>query len=171
MAYTQSPGRGNNSKTGHGIPTPFKQEIELTSEYDKGKKTMADARKKGGKNYSNAIASIEGINVDVASGAATAKPYEKTFRPGEGQKGGGSRSRASIISGGKTVKESGAGLFKESNEKLYKEYKADSTSTMNSRNKNAAQYNITGGAKSPENADARDKDTLIKLRKAIAVKK
>ena len=26
MAYTQKPGRGNNAKTGHGVPAPFKQE-------------------------------------------------------------------------------------------------------------------------------------------------
>lgn len=26
MAYTQKPGRGNNAKTGYGVPTPFKQE-------------------------------------------------------------------------------------------------------------------------------------------------
>lgn len=25
MAYVQNPGRGNNAKTGHGIPSPFKQ--------------------------------------------------------------------------------------------------------------------------------------------------
>jgi hypothetical protein len=26
MAYTQKPGRGNNAKTGNGLPSPFKQE-------------------------------------------------------------------------------------------------------------------------------------------------
>ena len=26
MAYTQKPGRGNNAKTGYGVPAPFKQE-------------------------------------------------------------------------------------------------------------------------------------------------
>jgi hypothetical protein len=169
MAYTQKPGRGSNPKTGHGIPAPFKQEIELTSEYDKGKKLMAIARKAKGKVED--LRGTQGINVDIPTGAATAAPYEKAFRPGEGQKGGEARSRASITSGSKTIKESGSGLIPKANEKLYKEYKADSTSTMNSRNRNAAQYNITSGAKSPGSADARDKDTLIKLRKAVVVKK
>jgi len=31
MAYKQSPGRGNNAKTGHGIPSPFKQEEPKTA--------------------------------------------------------------------------------------------------------------------------------------------
>lgn len=31
MAYTQKPGRGNNAKTGNGLPTPFKQEDKYSA--------------------------------------------------------------------------------------------------------------------------------------------
>jgi hypothetical protein len=162
MAYTQNPGRGNSAKTGHGIPAPFKQEkIELTTDYERGKKRLAEARKKGGKNYVSGLSAIEGITVDPASGKATANAYEKTFRPGEGQKGGESRTNASIVSGGKTIKVSGPGLARRTNADLYKEYKSDSTSTMQSRNRNAKFYNITSGAKNPDLADKEEKEMLV----------
>jgi len=45
MAYKQNPGRGNHSKTGHGLPSPFKQLNEETKAYldahQKAKKIVA----------------------------------------------------------------------------------------------------------------------------------
>jgi len=42
MAYTQNPGRGNNPKTGNGIPTPFTQvkpNYSVADKYEKGRKS------------------------------------------------------------------------------------------------------------------------------------
>jgi hypothetical protein len=170
MAYTQNPGRGNSAKTGHGVPTPFKQEIELTTDYERGKKRLAKARAEGGKNYTSAISSIEGITVDPASGLSTVNPYEKKFLPGSNQ--GGKRTRAMITSGDKKVKEAaeGAAPTPRANTELYREYKRDSTNTMQSRNRNAKLYNITSGSKNPNLADAEEKKMLIGLGRATPVR-
>jgi hypothetical protein len=50
MAYLQKPGRGNNAKTGHGIPSPFKQtavdkEVESMIANKKKQKASDDAAK------------------------------------------------------------------------------------------------------------------------------
>jgi hypothetical protein len=170
MAYTQNPGRGNNPKTGHGIPAPFKQEIELTTDYERGKKRRTKAIAEGGKDYLSGISNVEGITVDPSSGFATANPYERTFLPGSNQ--GGKRTRAMITSGGKKVKEAaeGAAPTPRANTELYREYKQDSTARMQSRNRNAKLYNITGGSKDPNLADEEEKKMLIGLGRATPVR-
>ena len=50
MAYVQKPGRGNSAKTGHGIPTPFKQssvdsKVEAMIANKKKKDAEADVAK------------------------------------------------------------------------------------------------------------------------------
>ena len=178
--FKMKPGRGDMPKTGNGISpalmscSPMKQEdpkkskksvatteIELTMEYDKGKKAMAEARKAPGK--INDLRSTQGITVDAATGAAAAAKYEKNYVPG----GRGQKDR--IIGGdGKVVAEAKTtNFFKgEKNKDLYREFQKDSTNTMNSRNRNTMIYNITGGAKSTNNATEAEKQLLVRLGKA-----
>jgi len=157
MAFKQSPGRGNNPKTGYGIPSPLKQEIELTKKYETGKKKLAENRMKGSMD--------KGLDIDVRTGEAKAKAYEKTFV--ENKRTGG----ASIIGGDKKTMESatryGAG---KDVEKLRNKFVSDSTSTMNARNKNAELYNATSGGTSPNKLSGGQKKTLLTLGKAIKVK-
>jgi hypothetical protein len=170
MGYSQKPGRSPMLKTGRGLsPTlmscsPMKQgDFELTENFSRGVKKKAIAR---GKSSAEALKNnSQGIVIDPASGKATAKGYEKKFVPADNK----GKNTASIVSGeGKTVKQASgyAGKSKENSEKLYKEYKSDSTSTMNTRNRNAEQYNITSGSKSPDKANARERRLLVKLGQA-----
>lgn len=172
--FKMMPGRGNMPKTGNGIPptlmcgSPMKQEptteIELTGKFDTGKKKMADARKASGKIAD--IRATQGINVDVATGSATAKPYEKKFIKGN------ENVSAKVTDGsgkGSKVASSRKGIS-TGNKELYNEFKKDSTSTMNMRNKNAMQYNITSGAKSTNKANEKEKQILVNLGKAKKVK-
>jgi hypothetical protein len=166
MAYTQSPGRGNNSKTGHGIPTPFRQEIELTKEYEKGKKKQATQREKG--------AVDSGLNVDKASGYATAKSYEKTYEAPSKENAFTARikdSKGNVVKEAKAERISGnvnpsGGKYVEA---LKKEYEKSKSSTESMRSKNKEQYNATGGGTKPDNLSEGQKNTLVKLKKANKV--
>jgi hypothetical protein len=153
MAYKQTPGRGNAPKTGNGIPSPLKQEIELTKKYEVGKKKLAENRAKGN--------TPDGLNINVRSGMATAKPYEKKFV--ENKKTGG----ASIIGGdNKTVATATRyGGGREVNE-LRKAYVKDSTQTMHARKSRAEFYNATSGGTSPDNLNTRQKKALVEIGKA-----
>lgn len=100
-----------------------------------------------------------GVKVS-ASGTSSAKPYEKKFVAADGK-----RTKASIIdSSGKTVKtaDSKSGV-KTGNERLYKEFKRDSTDTMNRRSRNANFRDVNTGKK--ENLSASDLKTLKDLGK------
>lgn len=170
MAYTQSPGRGNNSKTGHGIPTPFRQEIELTKEYSKGTKSMSKARKSGTKGLSD----IEGINVDVVSRKAAAKSYEKTYEMPSKENAFTARikdSKGNVVKEAKS--ERVAGNVNPSGGKgvevLKKEYEKSKSSTESMRSKNKEQYNATGGGTKPDNLSEGQKNTLVKLKRAKKV--
>jgi hypothetical protein len=165
--FKMMPGRGNMPKTGNGIPptlmncSPMKQEpeteIELTRKFDTGKEKMAKARKAVGKVAD--LKATQGINVDIATGSATAKSYEKKYIPGDMAKG----VRAKIISGeGKLVKEAKLG----EDAKLKKEFERAKTFTAKTRGTNASQYNITSGAKSTNKATEREKQMLINIGKA-----
>jgi hypothetical protein len=165
--FKMTPGRGNMPKTGNGIPptlmncSPMKQEpvteIELTRKYDAGKEKMAAARKAVGKVAD--LKATQGINVDVATGAATAKSYEKKYIPGDMAKG----IRAKIVSGaGELVKEAKLG----EDAKLKKEFERAKAFTSKARETNKTQYNITSGAKSTNKATEKEKQILVNLGKA-----
>jgi hypothetical protein len=115
------------------------------------------------KRYSDVKKKIEkapapaGVKVST-TGTATAKPYEKKFIPADSK-----RTRAMIVDGkGSKVKEA-KGVTRKSNEELYREYKRDSTYTMDRRNRNANFRNINTGKK--ENLSAADLKTLKNLDK------
>ena len=168
MAYKQSPGRQAMPKTGRGIsPTlmscsakkgsPMKQtsEPDLTRQGSESRrKVQAGAKSRA----ASAKTDPQGIKVDPKSGTATAKPYEKKFVGGRAESSNkkvptdAKRTKAMLVEGsGKLVKEA-----KKGNEQLYREYKADSTNTMNSRNRNARMYNVQAGKASPTAREARE---------------
>jgi hypothetical protein len=69
MAYTQKPGRGNNAKTGHGVPTPFMQTKPDYAKADRqekesgyGASSAAAGILKGYPQFNN----LKGINSKVA---------------------------------------------------------------------------------------------------------
>ena len=152
MAFKQNPGRGNSPKTGHGLPSPLRQDnIEPTEKYIKGKKKYRENAEKGFVH--------NGLNVDAATGVATVKPYEKTFVK--------RRNQAFIIDGdNKTIaKATDYGQGREI-EQLEKRFKADSTNTMNQRNSSAEFYNANSGGTSWENLTPKQKQMLRALGKA-----
>ena len=153
MAYTQNPGRGNKSKTGSGIPSPLRQDVEPTEKYIKGKKKYKENAEKGFVN--------NGLKVDAATGVATAKPYEKRFVLNT-RTGG-----ASIIGGdNKTVATATDYGQGREVEQLQKRFTADSTNTMNQRNASAEFYNANSGGTKWENLSAKQKQILLGLGKA-----
>ena len=68
MAYKQSPGRGNNPKTGNGIPAPFKQTMGATGlgAGTKEGKYATEGAKKAYKKFKDFDKSLEG-NSDTRS--------------------------------------------------------------------------------------------------------
>lgn len=167
MAYMQRPGRGNHPKTGHGLPSPFKQtDIELTKKYDKGKATLDVQREKGN--------TPGGMTVNKTTGEAKANSYERTFeepsaanaftariKDSKGNEVGS--AKAQMVSG--SMVPNGGGAV----DALRKKYAKDKSFTESSRHKNVDQYNATGGGTAPDKLSEDQKQTLIKLSKAKKV--
>ena len=155
MAYKQNPGRGNNAKTGYGLPTPFKQEGPKT------KKTNEEIAKKLSENKftnreltsaskfakgSEGTGMLSGTKVNKITKQAEPKGYEKkliTSPSGD----------VSIVSGeGKTIKSAKYSKFKpEAAEALKKEYEKEKSFTEDSRKANSNYQNyrlkLGGGSK------------------------
>jgi hypothetical protein len=115
--------------------TPLAASPDANFEYTK---KYADSKKKIEKNPAPS-----GVKVST-TGASSAKPYEKKFIPATSK-----RTNAIIVDGkGKKVKEASTAVgSRRSNDQLYREYKRDSTNTMDRRNRNANIRNISVGAK------------------------
>lgn len=156
MAYTQNPGRGNKSKTGSGIPSPLRQDVEPTEKYIKGKKKYQQNAEKGFVG--------NGISVDPATGIATAKPYEK--RIVKNSTGG------VFIVGGDNETIASARNYGQGREveQLQKRFTADSTNTMKQRNESAEFWNANSGGTKWENLSPRQKQWLSSLGKASPAK-
>ena len=162
MAYKQSPGRGNNAKTGHGIPSPFKQsednfktkrahgdiakkeEIGYTiDDYNKGKKFASEVSK--------ADLSAQGTKFNPATGNTEPKTYEKSLKTGKelGLKNADNDMFVTNASGG-IVKKAEA---RNTNavKSLKKEYETGKSTTDDARKANSMYQNnsikIGGGAK------------------------
>ena len=169
MAYMQKPGRGNNPKTGHGIPTPFMQQktdIELTSKYDQGKAKLKTQREKG--------ATPPGLNVDSKTAFASPKGYEKTFEEPSVENAFTARikdSKGNQVGSAKT--ESVAGNMVTGGgkgvEALRKQFAKEKSFTEGSRHSNADFYNATSGGTSPNKLSEGQKKTLMTLSKAKKV--
>ena len=110
MAYTQKPGRGSNPKTGHGIPTPFKQtRTGLTPKQNQDIESTTKLNK-----FRNVVEA--GAKIDsIAAAGARKLSGGNTFQ--QGLQGNLAANRARVAGGagdmsvsrGKTV-ESGAPL-------------------------------------------------------------
>jgi len=157
MAYTQNPGRGNNSKTGHGIPSPL---LQGSNSMDKEKKldpktyvgpeernqvSTNAAKKAEGYTYkevqqakklvSKGNFDSNGTKVNVKSGEITKSPYAATYvKKSDGDE---------VYKGGKLIKKAdptnkdtkylGASGYEnnkqsKSNEQLKAGFKSDSLS-------------------------------------------
>ena len=167
------PGRGNMAKTGVGLPptlmcgSPIKQEFDLTARYEAGKKKLQNQIGQAG--TAEAFKSA-GIIIDPKTNVAKAAPYPKKFVGGEKESNSkvptGPRTNAFIQDGNGRATVTANREQGRSNEELYKQFKADSTNTMNMRNRNANLYNLSGGGKAPEKWNAEDLKTMRGLGKA-----
>ena len=154
MAFKQSPGRGNNAKTGYGIPSPLKQEIELTKEYTKGKEKLAANRAKG--------STPGGLSVDKKTAEAKPNlPMHKVIKAGSYVR--------EVDSKGGVVKEERADS--RGNEKFYKAVENRNADVTKRQTANASLYNATGGGTSPDKLSHGQKKSLVSLGKAKVFKK
>ena len=151
MAYTQTPGRGNHPKTGHGLPSPFKQmEIEVTKKYEEGKKKLAE-------NRSNGIG-YDGLSINNETGEAKPKlPMHSVVKAG-------SYVRELDSKGGVVREEL---MDSKGNKNFYKSVENRNSDVTNRQTRNAEHYNITGGAIKPEKMTDAQKKKLVGLGKAI----
>lgn len=122
-------------------------EFSYTKKYSESKKKIEKAP------------ATSGVKVS-SSGTSSAKPYEKRFIPADKK-----RTNAIIVdSNGRTVKSADSKIgSRASNEKLYKEFKRDSTDTMKRRERNANFRDVNTGAK--KNLTASDLKSLKDLGK------
>jgi hypothetical protein len=151
MAYKQKPGRGNYAKTGHGLPSPFKQmEIEVTKKYEVGKKKLAKNRATG--NVPG------GMNIDPESGYATPKlPMHKVVESGSFLR--------EVDSAGKIVKE--VPKDTRGNKDFYKSVEDRNADVTRRQTRGAELYNAFSGGTKPENLSDYQKQTLVSLGKAV----
>lgn len=85
MAFKLKPGRGNNAKTGHGIPSPFKQEGPKTE----AMKSQVAKKEKAGLTFAETEAAkkfaggapgtgvLSGTTKNIETGETSAKAFEK----------------------------------------------------------------------------------------------
>jgi hypothetical protein len=156
MAYKQNPGRGNSPKTGHGIPTPFKQ---MTGEEEKYNLTTNNKFDKARETQLKTGDGSRGFGVTVKNGIATADAYEKKYVKSSGTN---DADRVVDTTTKNVVRESTNNVGKRgqgyvtaySNKKtpigkedLRAGFIQDSTSTMAGRNNHADYINAVSGQK------------------------
>jgi hypothetical protein len=149
MAYTQNPGRGSNAKTGHGIPTPFKQTIDGPATANR----RAQVNKREASGYTNeetqnATRFAQGVkgtglagNTQMSSrtGETEVKPYGSKLVT---QPGG---DVFMVNSAGKTVKSAKANKLNSKDiDKLKKEFESDKKSYNDYATANVISQNAAG---------------------------
>lgn len=151
MAYKQNPGRGNNAKTGHGLPSPFKQmEIEVTKKYEVGKNKLAENRAKG--------LGSDGLTVNKETGEAKPNlPMHTVVKAG-------SKIRELDSKGGVVREEQ---MDTRGNKKFYKSVEDRNSDVTRRQTRNAEFYNMASGAIKPENMSDDQKKRMIGLGKAV----
>lgn len=175
MAFKQEQGRSPFLKTGRGIsPTlmsgsaMYQQregtDIELTVEYEKGKKKMAEAR--SNPETKAGFEGQQGIKVDAPTGKATPNlPMHKVVKSGNFLK--------HLDSAGKLVKEVKYNEMSSSGgkeaEALTKEVANRNADVTSRQTRNADLYNATGGGTAPDKLSEKQKESLVKLGKAKEV--
>ena len=159
MAYKQTPGRGNSPKTGHGLPTPLRQDkdhggkIELTKKYTEGVKTLEKQRKKGN--------TPGGMSIDAQTGAAKPNlPMHKVVKAGSYVR--------ELDTAGKVVKEER--MDSRGNEAFYKNVANRNADVAKRQTANASLYNATSGGTSPDKLSESQKKSLVSIGKATPAK-
>jgi hypothetical protein len=156
MAYTQNPGRGNNPKTGHGIPQILQTNIDVTGRYEEGKKILKSNIAKGN--------TPDYLNIDPATGTATAKPYEKKLVT---QANG---DTFWVDGSGKTIASAKANKFNSTAiDDLKAKYEKEKNYTNQTRTHNMNLWNATSGGTPVDKLSEGQKQTLISLSKAKKV--
>jgi hypothetical protein len=154
MAFKQTPGRGNNPKTGHGIPSPLKQEVELTDKYEAGKRKLAANREKG--------SVPSGMQINKNTGEATPNlPMHKVVKAGSYVR--------EVDTKGNVVREER--MDSRGNEKFYKSVESRNADVTKRQTKNANLYSATSGGTAPSNLSKEQKDMLMTIGKAKLAKK
>lgn len=149
MAYKQSPGRGNNAKTGHGIPSPFKQEDPKTTKMKAqiAKKEVVGAtygETKAAEKFANKAPGtglMGGTETNIKSGKTQPKTYEKSLKAGKEL--GLEKSPNDMFitdAAGKVIKKAEARNPKAM-EALKKEFTSAKSSTEDARKANSAAQN------------------------------
>lgn len=178
MAYTQSPGRSPFPQTGRGISpammsgsamkqtttTSPKTDIELTVEYEKGKKKMAENR--ANPNMKKDFEKATGISIDAPTGKATANlPMHTVERAGSFLREYDSKRGVVNEVPWNDMSSTGG----EAAEKLAKAVERRNADVTRRQNRNADLYNATGGGTAPDNLSEGQKQSLVKLGKATVV--
>jgi len=184
MPYTQTPGRGNNPKTGDGLPVGLTSGSAANATIDPKKKPVANTEIEKTTDYTRnqkkTVASIEnskGVYGETTKNATTgmqeANSYTKKYVKGKNEYQGdrvidtktGKVEQTSSTFSGSSNKRGMSGYYDKAQAKtkndLYEGYKKDSTMTMNSRNKFANYTNIRTGAK--QDLTESDKQNLIQF--------
>jgi hypothetical protein len=178
MAFKLPQGRAPFLQTGRDIPSSMvsgsamkqtttaspQTDIELTVEYDKGKKKLAEARKNEEKK--KGIEAAQGITIDAPTGTATPNlPMHKAVRAGSFMR--------EIDSQGNVVQEvpyyDTSPTGGKAAEKLAKYVKDRNFNTTYDQTRNADLYNAMGGGTAPENLNEKQKNSLVGLGKAVVV--
>jgi hypothetical protein len=149
MAYTQKPGRGNNAKTGHGLPTPFMQTepgpktakalAEVTKRKQEGVTEKEYAADKKFATGTPGTGMTSGTSFNPRTNETTANPYEKKL---VSQPNGDTF----LVNGaGKTIEKAVFNKFKpEAVEALKKKYANEKAMTNDSRSANVVRQNERG---------------------------
>lgn len=153
MAYMQKPGRGNHPKTGHGLPSPFKQtEIEVTKKYEVGKKQLETNRNRG--------LGSDGLTINNATGEAKPNlPMHTVVKSG-------SKVRELDSKGGVVKEEQ---MDSRGNEAFYKNVENRNKDVTSRQTKNAEYYNMSSGALKPSEMTEDQKKRMIQQSKATRI--
>ena len=178
MAFKLPQGRAPFLQTGRDIPSSMmsgsamkqttttspKTDIELTVEYERGKKKMAEARKDEEKK--KGIEGQQGITIDAPTGTATPNlPMHTVERAGSFLREYDSKRGVVNEVPWNDMSSTGG----EAAEKLKQAVERRNADVTRRQTKNANLYNVTGGGTAPENLSGEQKQLLVKLGKAKVV--
>jgi hypothetical protein len=178
MAFKLPNGRSPFLKTGRDIPPAMmsgsamkqtasekpKTDIELTVEYDKGKKKMAENRQNPETKKGYELQT--GIGIDAATGTATPNlPMHTVERAGSFLREYDSKRGVVREVPWNSMSETGG----EAAEKLTRAVEIRNADVTSRQTRNASLYNAMGGGTAPENLDEGQKKSLVGLGKAVVV--
>jgi hypothetical protein len=154
MAYKQNPGRGNNAKTGHGLPTPLKQ-VNPDSKLGKAVSTYAQKDREGytatevkmASNFAKGAEgtkTMPGTEMSSKTGQTTAKSYEKSLKSGKELGLKGAENDMFITDGGGKIMKRAEAKKAGAIESLKKEYASKKMATEDARSANVYSQNKRG---------------------------